>query len=168
MEPSNFDLYRVVIQDTQALKSQRDRVDSIHISLISLALVADGYIIGSIPLDRLQALVGTIIIGLVGLAFTLRSLVAYTSLSEVLKLRYEILRNLEKSMLATGRDGLVFTQEYQRFYRGNDADRPKRGNPLAILFFSLFAVPPIGLGALLILAQSFPAIDQFLKNPLLH
>jgi hypothetical protein len=158
-----FETYKLIVEDTNQLGSRRQTIDTVYEGIVTLVLGADGYVAATAEFHGWLPLVVTAVIGIIGIIFTVHWRGVVDKLKEVLSLRYEYLRELEKNDELQTVKAQIYTQEWQNIYakRATKDEKRSPSTTLQSIFIAIFIILPVALGIITVLAM-LPATGSFI------
>lgn len=112
-----FDVYVAAIDDTNQINSRRQSIDTLYTTIVTLILTGDVYVAVSSGFRNWFGVLVTFAIMLAGLNVIGNWRRAQKELDEILDVRYEFLRALEKQDAMQAIGASLITLEYERVYR---------------------------------------------------
>jgi hypothetical protein len=148
MARDEFDVYKLVAQDTNQVNRRRQALDALYVTLLALILTGDGYVAVSSQLDSWLPTIVTAGIGIIGIFIARYWRHGLSDLRKILDVRYTFLRELEtlpnlSSIMAT-----VFTKEWEKIYRDREARHQSTTRGLSLIFIIVFILIPVVLACL--------------------
>lgn len=169
MEHEVFAVYKLVIEDTNQLSNRRQMLDNLYVTIVTLVLGADAYIAANSRLADWFPVLVTIGISLVGVIFTNHWRRVLQDLKEVLKFRYEWLKEMEAQPDLVQIGACVYTSEDIRIYKPRESAKSAntfgfaaRATHLQMIFVVIFISIPFILAGATLLA-SLPQLHQFIR-----
>jgi hypothetical protein len=161
--------YQTIVKDTSQLNDRRLRLDTLYVTILTLVLGGEAYIVATSQFDNFIAVGATIITSIVGLAFTFRWRQALIGIGNQLELRYRLIREMECRPEFGGVK--VFTQEFEQFYQKDKVQGFRtpffsRTNQLHAIFIGIFILLPL-IFTLLAIAASIPGLHAYIQ-PIIH
>ncbi len=144
-----FDVYAVIIKDTNELNSRRRQLDSLYVTLITVIMTGDAYVAFLSAFNNWFLVLVTIGVGLVGGAVTSRWSEGVFSIGQILNERYAYLRGLEATDELRAIGATLYTDEWTRIYRKGENNRFSSVTArLQLTFAIVFCAIPLMLAAL--------------------
>ncbi|MGO8949803.1 MAG: hypothetical protein ACLQUY_19545 [Ktedonobacterales bacterium] len=160
MNHDAFDVYKVIIEDTNHLNLRRQATDSFYVALLTFVLTGDAYVAYNAKFDSWPPDTLTLGIAAVGLAILARWRQSSSDFSQILGYRYAFLRRLEERPELSNAGATVFSEEYAKIYKSQDVGKhtntTKALQNVFIIVFLLIPLILIGLTA----ANLIPAARQ--------
>lgn len=166
-----FDVYRVAIEDLHATKDLGQKIDSFYLTVLTLLLTADAYEIVTAKFNVWTPTLLTAGVMVIGVVVTARWWQGAHRLYQIVRNRYNWLRDAETPGKHAEFQGLgvnIFTHEYEHVYQKTKSDtkkpaqtsgaeeRSSKSNSdrkfynrtlfLQVLCIVIFVVVPLGVG----------------------
>jgi hypothetical protein len=164
-----FDVYVAAIDDTNQINTRRQSIDSLYTTIVTLILTGDVYVAITSGFRTWFGAITTAAIMVAGLSVIMNWRRAQRELDEILDVRYEFLRNLEKQEAMQTIGATLVTLEYVRVYQ-NRASRKTAAKRLQRSFSIMFIAIALAMALLTFASTSaligewMPWLQQAIRN----
>lgn len=144
-----FDLYSLILEDTETLSSRRRQLDSLYVATVTLILGGSAYVAFYSQFDNWLVVFVTFGIAVVGTAVAGRWSQGSKNLNAIIDLRYQFLRKLEQTSALQRVGAAILSQEWSTIYQPR-LDRKYRmaTRRLQSIFVAVFWLIPCLLASL--------------------
>lgn len=154
-----FDVYVAAIDDTNQINARRQSIDSLYTTIVTLILTGDVYVAITSGFRTWFGAIATAAIMVAGLSVIVNWRRAQKELDEILDVRYDFLRNLEKQDAMQAIGASLITLEYAKVYQ-NRASKKTAAKRLQRAFSVMFVAIALAM-TLLTFASTSALISEW-------